>query len=531
MENREYRELLELISKACISSLREMAEKKISLSSDGLRDMLLSQNLLASESFLKIVAAEKEGLEELQARHERLRQQKDTLLKDYTALEEKSQTADRFYRRTLLLFAEMQKNVCSPELNTASDRFRKLVRENAGIAILEKSFVELKDAAFRAAGACEDEGKPKKGIFGRFFKDSRQDTSLLFETLRESFQEITNNLRLNLDTGSVERIRKINEDLRDAGSLDDFLIIRRDIIDIVADYVAAMHDEREAAAGVIREIAGRLEQMEKLVLSAFMEQMTADATSNREFSATLAGQLEDLDQKASFSKTLEELKDAVVSRLNVIQQVLTRKQSEDEKRKEEADTRYRTMQQGLFKMRDEMIRVNEKSKILEEELLRDPLTGAYNRRAYDRHVAEEMDRFRRYGSLFSLLIFDVDRFKNVNDVYGHAVGDKCLKAIIDKVKPVLRASDFLARFGGEEFIVLLPETGPEGAREAGEKIRMAVETIAFYHKEDKVQITVSVGGGTVQEKDASYDVFFSRVDKALYEAKNSGRNRVVLAEV
>lgn len=524
METKDYHLFLNLVSRSCIAALREMAEKKIPLSADALTDMLTRQEALNAETFSRVSP----GDADLKARYERLRHQKETLLKDHGFLEEKLQKTDRFYRRTLLLFAEMQRTGCDAELEAASNRFRKLVRENAGLAILEKAFAELKDQAFRAASSCEEERDEKKGFFRRLFKDTRPDSSSLLETLRESFQEITDNLRLNLDAGFSPRIRKINETLQEAGNIDDFLLVRRDIIDLVSDYVATMQNEREAAAAVIREIAGRLEDMEKLVLSAFMQQMTADVDASRTFSVNLAGHLQDLDHKANFAKTLAELKDAVVSRLNTIQEVLARKQSEDEKRKEESETRYKTMQKGLFQMRDEIVRVNEKSRILEAELLRDPLTGAYNRRAYDRHVNEEMDRFKRYGTVFSLLMFDVDHFKKVNDSYGHDVGDKCLKAIIEKVRPVLRGSDFLARFGGEEFIVVLPETGEKGALETGEKIRMAVESIAFYHKEEKVQITISVGGTTVRQDDTGYDVMFARTDKALYDAKNTGRNRTIV---
>jgi len=527
METKEYQALLKLVSRSCIAALREMAEKKIAMSADALAEMLKHQENLKPEAFSPIFPSAGEDLEELKGRYERLRQQKDSLLKEYGIMEEKAQESDRFYRRTLLLFAEMQRNACDSELNAASDHFRKLVRENAGLPILEKAFGDLKDQAFRVAATCEEDKSPKKGILRRLFGEGRPDTAFLFQTLRESFQEIMDNLRLNLDAGSAKRIQKINESLREAGSLDDFLLIRRDIIDLLSDYVGTMQDEREAAAAVIREIAGRLAEMEKLVLSAFMEQMTADVESNKAFSASITQHIRDLDHRANFSQTLAELKEAVVSRLNTIQDVLARKHSEDEKRKEESEARYKTMQWGIFKMRDEILKANEKSRVLEEELLRDPLTGAYNRRAYDRHVAEEMDRFKRYGTIFSLLMFDVDHFKKVNDLYGHAVGDKCLKAIIAKVQPLLRGSDFLSRFGGEEFVVVLPQTDSAGALEAGEKIRLAVESIAFYHKEERVQITISVGTTTVRREDTSYDMVFARMDKALYDAKNSGRNRVV----
>ncbi len=82
------------------------------------------------------------------------------------------------------------------------------------------------------------------------------------------------------------------------------------------------------------------------------------------------------------------------------------------------------------------------------------MTGAFNRRAYDRFIRQEFNRYLRYGTVFSVILFDVDHFKLINDTYGHAVGDKCLLEIINRVKPVLRETDFLARYGGEEFVIL-----------------------------------------------------------------------------
>ena len=150
----------------------------------------------------------------------------------------------------------------------------------------------------------------------------------------------------------------------------------------------------------------------------------------------------------------------------------------------------------------------------------------YNRRAYDKRIKEELQRFTRYGHPFSIVILDVDHFKSVNDLYGHAVGDLCLKEIIIRVQPMLRESDFLARFGGEEFVVLLPETERKGAGEAAEKIRQCIEKTEFLHRGDKVAITISLGVTQVTPDDQTPESLFTRVDQALYRAKNEGRNRV-----
>jgi diguanylate cyclase (GGDEF)-like protein len=164
---------------------------------------------------------------------------------------------------------------------------------------------------------------------------------------------------------------------------------------------------------------------------------------------------------------------------------------------------------------------------LEQELLLDPLTGIYNRRAYDKHIKEELQRYHRYDHQFSLLLFDVDHFKHINDTYGHAIGDLCLKEIINRIRTILRESDFLARVGGEEFVVILPATGEAQAVDVAEKVRKAVEKTEFIHDQDTLPITISVGVTAVQSTDHAPNTLFSRVDKAMYEAKNSGRNRVV----
>src|SRR5208337_5436215 len=108
-------------------------------------------------------------------------------------------------------------------------------------------------------------------------------------------------------------------------------------------------------------------------------------------------------------------------------------------------------------MKQEIVRVQKRAKVLEEETLLDPLTGVHNRRAYEKRIQEELARFERHGEIFSILMIDIDNFKSVNDRYGHSAGDRCLEEFTKLIGKILRGTDFLARYGGEEFITILPE--------------------------------------------------------------------------
>lgn len=152
----------------------------------------------------------------------------------------------------------------------------------------------------------------------------------------------------------------------------------------------------------------------------------------------------------------------------------------------------------------------------------DSLTGIANRRAFSSILAKEMDRAKRYGAPISLLMYDLDHFKRVNDTFGHDTGDYVLQAITGLVKENIRATDVVARWGGEEFLVLMPHSGMEAARNAAEKLRAAIAAYCF-GKAGK--LTVSFGVAEFEQQD-DVNSLLKRVDDALYLAKQHGRNRV-----
>jgi two-component system cell cycle response regulator len=156
----------------------------------------------------------------------------------------------------------------------------------------------------------------------------------------------------------------------------------------------------------------------------------------------------------------------------------------------------------------------------------DGLTQIHNRRYFLEALEREMSRCQRYGRLLSMILFDIDHFKKINDTFGHLAGDHVLKNLASIIRPRIRREDVFARFGGEEFAVLLPEIDGASAKQLAEKVRKLVEKHRFRFDEVDIEVTVSVGAATLSADVADATELIRLTDQRLYEAKNSGRNRV-----
>jgi diguanylate cyclase (GGDEF)-like protein len=171
-------------------------------------------------------------------------------------------------------------------------------------------------------------------------------------------------------------------------------------------------------------------------------------------------------------------------------------------------------------------RVERERALVQHQADTDRLTGIYNRRFFDTSLESEIQRARRYGSLLSLILFDVDGFKHLNDRYGHLTGDRVLTRLVRECEASLRAPDVLCRYGGEEFAIIAPETTGEAGATLARRIREGVEAMRLEGLPEKV--TISLGVAAWEPGFATNDDFIAAADSALYLAKNSGRNRECL---
>lgn len=188
---------------------------------------------------------------------------------------------------------------------------------------------------------------------------------------------------------------------------------------------------------------------------------------------------------------------------------------------------FRTLTQEL------LIEIRERKNLQEKlkfQATHDPLTGLYNRTIFEQRITDEINRATRYQHSFSIFMIDIDRFKQVNDTYGHQVGDRVLQNIAALLQKTIRNSDYIARYGGEEFIVILPETSTTKAKELAERLRIQISENHISIKDDKVlNLTISIGTATYPKNAQSWQDLVEAADQAMYSAKNSGRNQVKAA--
>ena len=176
-------------------------------------------------------------------------------------------------------------------------------------------------------------------------------------------------------------------------------------------------------------------------------------------------------------------------------------------------------------MEDYQRRMEETYLQLEAQSTTDGLTGAKNRRAFDRRLDEEIGRAHRYQLPLALVLLDVDGFKAHNDSFGHPAGDEVLCAIVRILQENARTPDVIARYGGDEFALLLPETGSAGGWVLAERFRRAIQRTTWAHR----VITASLGLANLTSDNETSAQLIARADQALYRAKHSGRNRVLAA--
>ncbi|MHB9797296.1 GGDEF domain-containing protein [Pseudomonas sp. MT3] len=191
----------------------------------------------------------------------------------------------------------------------------------------------------------------------------------------------------------------------------------------------------------------------------------------------------------------------------------------------------RNLRQREF-LRQQRLELEEKNRQLEYLAGHDPLTGLFNRRQFDQLVGMELSRVSRQPAPVSLLMVDLDHFKFINDRYGHPLGDEVIRHAASLLRNYTRTGDSVARLGGEEFLLLLPDAGHAQAHSIAEKIRKLLEETPLPMKDGLLYLTASFGIATLEAGiPSTYELLYAAADKALYRAKASGRNRVEVIEV
>ncbi|MBV1789242.1 GGDEF domain-containing protein [Marinobacterium sp. D7] len=353
-----------------------------------------------------------------------------------------------------------------------------------------------------------------------------QEDSLDLELLESQVAEEMLKLieALNVQSSGVALARQLIERIESGLKIAEIGEVMVDLVKLARLSAGLEHQEFENYLLNLNEQLAYVQNF----LSHSQDEERLAFEAHQHFDREVRQNVSKLHQSVKSSNDLPSLKQAVSQQLNSIVQSMDQYRLRESEREKRMQVRYESLLEKVEQMEAETSRVRSR---MEEEQLRartDPLTGLPNRVAYDDQLKDTMGRWERYQTPFSVAVIDLDRFKEINDAYGHLAGDKVLRLVARVLQRNLRSSDFIARYGGEEFVVIFPSTVDADARAAAEKLRDAVAKSPFNFHGEPVTVTASIGVAEVSNGDDD-DKVFARADSALYKAKEQGRNKVVSA--
>ncbi|MDY6974051.1 MAG: diguanylate cyclase [Thermodesulfobacteriota bacterium] len=264
-----------------------------------------------------------------------------------------------------------------------------------------------------------------------------------------------------------------------------------------------------------KEYLGEREAELKNIIDLLSKAIAVLNSENRDFNEKIYEQSEKMEQ-ITLLDDIKKIRTALGQEIELMRKTVRDKQARDADQVQFLSKRVKSLQGELERA--------------ESESLRDGLTGVYNRRGLDRHLREIVEQNTVAKSPFSMLILDIDDFKNINDTYGHQTGDRVILAMVQKCREYVRKDDFLARYGGEEFVILLPGVSLRNAKKKAKSIckGIAATRYAINTGEEDIALSFTVSiGVSAHRKGDTVSTVTDRTDKALYAAKQSGKNRVV----
>jgi diguanylate cyclase len=436
----------------------------------------------------------------------------------------------------LCLAARGRADSLDVELRKVSD----LVRGRGDIAAIEENLEPLS----RAIAALDDATLENSGAtttsralaFSGYVPPSADTSS----GIRAELRAVPPRVDLEDDEAKVqtvivavlERLSRLPElrpalaDLRERskGSLspDEFAEGLERVARLVGEQRASLMRERRDIEDLLQQMDVRLAEIASYLASDTADQKCAQ-TSSQQFDLLVTGEVRSLTNDVQSAQDLSALRNRVRDRLEIIAHHLQDFRTREGARVSAQLDRTQRMRVRVTDLEREIHGLHKS--LQEEQSLRmiDALTGIPNRAAYDDRIQHEFMRWQRENSPVSVLAWDIDRFKEINDAYGHSAGDKVLRVIAQHLAHHVRGTDFVARYGGEEFVMILIGTDATQAAQTADKIRTGIENMGFHFHNKPVAVTASCGITTFRGDDTP-ETIFDRADRALYRAKDSGRN-------
>ena len=340
-------------------------------------------------------------------------------------------------------------------------------------------------------------------------------------------QEVLIRLLEHLDIPSElhDQLEAIKKTLIKGIEGDNIESVLRNVADLILAMREKVQQEKIELEGFLKQLTEHLQELDIKMQDNFSSHRDS-IVEGRALSEQVDAEVEVISLTVQDATDIHAIKEEVGLRIDTIRQHMDRFRQQEGDRLQKAESRVAELTAQMQKMQEDSQGLQQQ--IVDERKLShiDSLTGIPNRLAYNERLETESERWKRYKSPLVMAVWDIDKFKLVNDTYGHLAGDKVLTVIAKLLCKQIRKTDFVARFGGEEFVLLMPETKLEQALKVAENLRESIAKTEFHFKEQRVPITISCGLAQFTDNDDGKKAF-ARADAALYQAKSDGRNRCI----
>jgi len=347
-------------------------------------------------------------------------------------------------------------------------------------------------------------------------------TATVHKKICDDLQRLIN--ELDFAGGFGSNLQKIRQRLLQGVESHELVDI---CLQIINNIIEGAREERLASKTFLHAI---VEELNNIAYKFDNSLVDSNKINNKQISLleNLKERIDILDLDISTCENLEETKLHVQQGLEIISSSI-QQQEQLLQEKIRLEQQIKAVQSQLEQLKKETLLHTQRLEAQQHKLYLDSLTQVYNRTALDERFKLEFKRWKRYQTNTTIAIIDIDHFKNINDTFGHIAGDKALKIVARALQKSIKSKDFIARFGGEEFVVLLADLEPNEIKAILDKLRKTIKSIPFRFKGEQISITISIGATQFLPEDNESVEPFERADKALYQAKSSGRDKVIIS--
>ena len=346
-----------------------------------------------------------------------------------------------------------------------------------------------------------------------------QVQSVISLKVNESLQQLLNHLSIPSDL-DLKR-EHIKTSLENQLTGENLSKIIDGLTELVVD---AFNVEQNRFKGFLQQLTNQLRDFD-IYLKTTSDNHEKSSEESRELEHGINDNIEQIRNHLDNSKSVEDLAVKVRKNLQMIGNRIKDYRNNEKNREIEYQKQVIELQAKLAESEQNAEEIKNILSFQKYRINHDSLTGLPNRDSYDEHIVDSLQRWKRNSKVLSLAVGDIDHFKRINDSFGHLAGDKVLKKVALILKSSIREADFIARIGGEEFVLIFEETSSNASRAILEKLRKLIQDCQFIYRENRVEVTVSFGLTTVIAND-DIESLFMRADNAMYKAKNAGRNRI-----